>query len=125
MAATPPLPATPLSAQAEELCLGEQPRSADAAPLQSLKPGISQVAINGEFLTNPKPWLLSSKTNEHLQQKGNVFPVHEILRSMETSQWQGCEILKILCPFVLTNSLPVEKRQRFPNHLSNPQAWHR
>lgn len=101
-AATLPLPATPLSAQTDELSLGELPRSSDAVPLQSFKPSISQMAINGEFLTNLKPWLLSSKTNEHSQQKGTVFPVHEILRSTETSQQQGCEILKILCPLVLT-----------------------
>lgn len=54
-AATPPLPATPLAAQADELCLGELPRCSDAASLQSFKPSISQVAINGKFLTNLKP----------------------------------------------------------------------
>lgn len=122
-AATPPLPATPLSAQADEpSCLGELPRSSDAVPLKSFTPSMSQVAINGEVLTHLKLCLLSSKTNERSQQKATLFPLCEILGSTEISQLQSCKILKILCPHF--NALPVKKWQRFPNHLSNPQAWH-
>lgn len=121
MAATPPLPATPLSAQADEpSCLGELPRSSDAVPLQSFTPSMSQVAINGEVLTHLKLRLLSSKTNECSQQKATLFPLCEILGSTEISQLQSCKILKILCPHFTV--LPVKKWQRFPNHLSNPQA---
>lgn len=83
----------PLSIQADELCLGELPRSSSEAPYQSFKLSIPQVAINSEFLTNLKTWLLSTKSNEQSQQKGTVFPVHETLRNTETSQQQGCNIL--------------------------------
>lgn len=98
----PDTPCHPLSIQADELCLGELPRSSSEALHQSFKLSIPQVAINSEFLTNLKPWLLSTKSNEQSQQKGTVFPVHEILCSTETSQQQGCKILRMLCPLVLS-----------------------
>lgn len=69
----PAAPCHPSRVRAGEPRLTEPPCSADAALLRSVKPSISQVAINGEFLTNLKPWLLSSKTNERAQQKGTVF----------------------------------------------------
>lgn len=94
----PDIPCHPLSIQADELCLGELPCSSNEALYQSFKLSIPQVAINSEFLTNLKPWLLSTEINEQSHQKGTVFPVHKILCSIE----QGCKILRILCPLVLS-----------------------